>query len=76
VQAGVRGRVFLMEEHYTIRQHSMPFILNSLSYAFFFGVSQYTSDIVVPYCTNSTISTFFLSQKTGAISFMTGRRFI
>jgi hypothetical protein len=37
----------------------------------FFGVSQYTSDvIVVPCCINSTISTPFLSQKRVANSFL------
>jgi hypothetical protein len=45
-------------------------------YTAFFSVSQYTSDIIVPpSCTNSTIGTPFLSQKTAAISFLAGRRF-
>jgi hypothetical protein len=44
-------------------------------YAVFSSVSQYTSDItVVPCCMNSTISTLFLSQKTGVISFLAGRQ--
>jgi hypothetical protein len=34
---------------------------------------QYASDIGVPFCTISTISLPFLSQKTGAISFLAGR---
>jgi hypothetical protein len=59
----------VMEEHYTGCHHSTPFIRNDSTQ--FFGVSQYTSDvIVVPCCINSTISTLFLSQKSVANSFL------
>jgi hypothetical protein len=41
----------------------------------FFGVSQYTFDIImVPCCMNFTITTPFLSHKTVAIRFVAGRQ--
>jgi hypothetical protein len=58
-----------MEEHYTGCQHSTPFVLNGPT-QFFCGILQYTGDILVPCCMNSTISTPFLPQKTVAISFL------
>jgi hypothetical protein len=61
----------VMEKHYTRYQHSMHFVLNGPTQLF--SVSQYTSDVIVaPCCMNSAISTPFLSQKTPAISFLTG----
>jgi hypothetical protein len=63
----------VMEEHHTVCRHSTPFVLND--HMHFFSVLQYTSDVtVVPCCMNSTIRTFFLSQKTVSISFLAGRR--
>jgi hypothetical protein len=42
-----------MEEHYTICQHSMPFVQNG-PMQFFSSVSQYTSNVIaVPCCMNS-----------------------
>jgi hypothetical protein len=59
-----------MEEHYTRHQHSKPFVLND-PMQFFFSILQYTSDVIVAICSlDSTISTPFLSQKTGVISFL------
>jgi hypothetical protein len=47
----------------------MPFVLTGPTQLP--SVSQYTSDItVVPCCTNSNISTPFLSRKTDAITFV------
>jgi hypothetical protein len=59
----------VMEEHYTVCQHSTPFVLNGSMQ--FFSVSQYTFDIIlVPCCIISTMSTLFLLQKSVAISFL------
>jgi hypothetical protein len=59
----------VMKEHYTGYQHSMRFVLNGPTHCF--SVSQYTCDVIVaPCCRNSTISTPFLFQETGAISFL------
>jgi hypothetical protein len=56
-----------MEEHYTVCQHSTPFILNGPKQ--FLIITQYSCDIVTPCCMNSTISTQFLSHKTVVISY-------
>jgi hypothetical protein len=63
----MRTRI-VMEEHYTGCQHSMSLILNGPTH--FFSVFQYTSDVIVVPCMNSTISTLLLSQKTAVISFI------
>jgi hypothetical protein len=59
----------VMEEHYTVCQHSMSFVLNGPTQLF--SVSQYTSDVIVlSCCMDSTIRTPGLSQKTAAISYL------
>jgi hypothetical protein len=58
----MRTRI-VMEEDYTVCQHSTPFVLNVLTHLH--SVSQYTSDvIVVPSYMNSTVTTPFLSHET------------
>jgi hypothetical protein len=70
----MRTRI-VMEENYSVCQHSTPFVLNGRTQFFGMWVSQYTSDVTVaPCCMNSTISTPFLSQRTVAISFVAGRQ--
>jgi hypothetical protein len=59
-----------MEEYCTGCQHSTPFVLN--------GHMQFSlvirNAIVASCCMNSTFGAPFLSQKTGAISFLAGRQ--
>jgi hypothetical protein len=57
----MRARI-VVDEHYTECQHSDPFPLNGRPCAFI-NFSQYTSDVKVRCCMNSTVSTSFLSQK-------------
>jgi hypothetical protein len=67
----MRTRI-VMEKHCTGCQHSAPIFWMTLS-SFF--VSQCTSHVtVVPCCIKSTISTPFLSQKSVATSFLSGRQ--
>jgi hypothetical protein len=71
----MRTRI-VMEEKYTVCQHSKPFVLNGRPYSVFLVFRiKYTSDvIVVPCCVNSTISTFFISQKTVVTHQLSGRQ--
>jgi hypothetical protein len=57
-----------MKEQYPKCQLSMPVVLNGLMQ--FFNILQYTSDVIVVPCTNSTISTPFLFKKTVAVTFL------
>jgi hypothetical protein len=59
----------VMEEHCTGCQHSTPFVLNG--HMQFFLVILISDVIMVSCCMNGTL---FLSQKTGAISFLAGRQ--
>jgi hypothetical protein len=66
----MRTRI-VMKEHYTGCQHSTFFVLNGPMLLVFFGVSQYTSDvIVVPCCMNSSISNLSSPRKPLASAFL------
>jgi hypothetical protein len=60
----------VMEAHYTVCQHSTPYIPNGPTQFYLVFHSTVLSYVVVPCCMNSNINTSFLSQKTDAISFL------
>jgi hypothetical protein len=54
---------------------SIPLLLIWMAVHSFISVSQYTSDVIAVSCyLNSTISTYFLSQKTVAVTYLAGRQ--